>query len=60
MSFNPSSPNSSIAGVSVRSRMNSSTNTGVCSSAYFFFAKSLRSWYRSPRKRVSSVSSVKS
>ena len=33
--------------------MNSSTNTGVCSRAYFFFALSERSWYRSPRNRVS-------
>ena len=29
----PARPNSSSAGVSVRSRMNSSTNSGVCSSA---------------------------
>ncbi len=40
----PSMPNSAIAGVRVRSRMNSSTNTGVWRRAYFFLAKSLRSW----------------
>ena len=44
-------PNSSIAGSSVRSRMNSSTKTGVWSSAYLFRAASERSWYRSPRNR---------
>ncbi|MGA5328476.1 helix-turn-helix domain-containing protein [Streptomyces griseoincarnatus] len=47
-----SEPNSSTAGSSVRSRMNSSTNTGAWSSAYVFRACSDRSWYRSSRKRV--------
>jgi len=37
-------PNVSMAGVSVRSRMNSSMKSGVCSSANRFFASSDRSW----------------
>ena len=54
-----SRPNSSRAGVSVWSRMNSSTNSGVCNSAYFLRAASERSWYRSPRNRVSPPSTRK-
>lgn len=48
-----SEPNSSTAGSSVRSRMNSSTNTGVWSSAYVLRACSDRPWYRSPRNGFS-------
>lgn len=38
------SPNVASAGSRVRSRMNSSTKTGVCKSAYVFLASSERSW----------------
>ena len=56
----PSRGRSFSAGSSVRSRMCSSTKTGVWSSAYVSFACCDRSWYRSPRNRVDSVSSCRS
>ena len=46
-------PNSWMAGLRVLSRMNSSTKSGVCSRAYFLRARSERSWYKSPKNRVS-------
>ena len=56
----PSSGRSFSAGSSVRSRMCSSTKTGVWSSAYVSFAYCDSSWYRSPRNRVDSDSSCRS
>ncbi len=60
MSVTPSIPNSSIAGLRVRSRMNSSMKSGVCNSAYVLRADSNKSWYRSPKNRVSQLRSLKS
>jgi hypothetical protein len=53
-------PKTAMAGSRVRSRINSSTNSGVWRRAKRLRASSESSWYRSPKKRVFHVGSVKS